>query len=105
MMAIGVLCDDREIFEQGLRYFFEGEGTQTISHAVNFVHPNGLGQWQESGRDQGHTAMGPQLMGVICEIAWNQGIDLYSYDNNRFWPRSNISPNTTSGRTSRSPLM
>jgi hypothetical protein len=84
MMAIGVLCDDRAMFEEGLRYFFEGEGTENIRNAVLFIHPNGLGQWQESGRDQGHAAIGPQLMGAVCEIAWNQGIDLYSYDNNRF---------------------
>lgn len=84
IMAIGVLCDDRKMFEEGLKYFFEGEGTETIYNAVNFIHPNGLGQWQESGRDQGHTVMGPQLMGLVCEIAWNQGIDLYSYENNRF---------------------
>ncbi len=84
MMAIGVLCDDRAIFEEGLSYFYEGVGTANIRNAVLFIHPNGLGQWQESGRDQGHAAMGPQLMGVVCEIAWNQGIDLYSYDNNRF---------------------
>jgi hypothetical protein len=83
MMAIGVLCDDREIFEEGLKYFFEGNGTEAIYNSVNFIHPDGLGQWQESGRDQGHSAMGPQLMGVVCEIAWNQGIDLYGYDNNR----------------------
>jgi hypothetical protein len=25
---------------------------------VPFLHPGGLGQWQESGRDQGHTVMG-----------------------------------------------
>jgi hypothetical protein len=84
MMAIGVLCDDRKIFEEGLQYFYGGESTASIYNAVNYIHPNGLGQWQESGRDQGHSSMGPQLMGVVCEIAWNQGIDLYSYDNNRF---------------------
>lgn len=48
------------------------------------MHPDGLGQWQESGRDQGHSLMGPQLTGTICEIAWNQGIDLYGAQQNRF---------------------
>jgi LPXTG-motif cell wall-anchored protein len=28
--------------------------------------------------------MGVGLMGTICEMAWNQGIDLYGYDDNRF---------------------
>lgn len=83
MMAIGVLCDDRAIFEEGLGYFRNGEGNESIHNLVTFLHPNGLGQWQESGRDQGHSLMGPQLAGVICEIAWNQGIDLYGTENNR----------------------
>jgi hypothetical protein len=27
--------------------------------------------------------MGIGLMGIFCEMAWNQGDDLYGYDNNR----------------------
>ena len=84
MMAIGVLCDDREVFDKAVDYFHNGPGNENIEKAVPFIHPGGLGQWQESGRDQGHACMGPQLMGVICEIAWNQGLDLYGASNNRF---------------------
>lgn len=84
MLAIGVLTDQQDIFDEGISYATSGPGTEALDHAITYVHPNGLGQWQESGRDQGHSLMGPQLLGVICEIAWNQGIDLYSYDNNRF---------------------
>lgn len=51
---------------------------------MNHIHEVGLGQWQESGRDQGHTLMGIGLMGAICEMAWKQGDDLYVYDNNHF---------------------
>jgi hypothetical protein len=47
-------------------------------------YPGGLGQWQESGRDQGHTVMGVGLLATICEMAWNQGVDLYGYLDNRF---------------------
>ena len=84
MIAIGVLTDRQDIFDEGINYMYSGPGTESLDHAVTYVHPNGLGQWQESGRDQGHSLMGPQLLGVISEIAWNQGVDLYSYDNNRF---------------------
>jgi fibronectin type 3 domain-containing protein len=84
MLAIGVLADRQDIFDQAMNYFYSGVGNGAIGNAVHFVHPNGLGQWQESGRDQGHSLMGPQLMGVFCEIAWNQGIDLYGYLGNRF---------------------
>lgn len=90
MMAIGVLCDRRDIFDDAVNYFKglkipeHGSGTENINNSVVFRHPNGLGQWQESGRDQGHSLMGPQLTGVICEIAWNQGLDLYGYRDNLF---------------------
>jgi len=84
VMAIGVLCDDRAKFDEAVNYFYHGVGNGAIDHAVYFLHPDGLGQWQEAGRDQGHTLMGPQLMGTICEIAWNQGVDLYGYSDNRF---------------------
>lgn len=83
MLAIGVLCDDPVIFDEALNHFFNGTHTGAIQNAVYYIHPNGLGQWQESGRDQGHALIGPQLLGVICEIAWNQGIDLYGCSNNR----------------------
>ncbi len=84
MMAIGVLCDKREFYDEAVRYFKFGKGNGAIENAVYYLHPGGLGQWQESGRDQGHTVMGIGLVGAICEMAWKQGDDLYGYDNNRF---------------------
>jgi hypothetical protein len=84
MMAIGVLCDQRPIYDEVIRYFKNGKGNGAIRNAVPYVHPGGLGQWQESSRDQGHTLMGIGLMGAICEMAWKQGDDLYGYDDNRF---------------------
>ncbi len=84
LLAIGILCDDRAKVNRVVNYFKNGEGNGAIMKAVPFLHPGGLGQWQESGRDQGHTVMGVGLMGAICEMAWNQGIDLYGYSDNRF---------------------
>lgn len=84
MMAIGVLCDRRDLYDEAVNYFKHGQGNGAIKQAVNYVHPYGLGQWQEAGRDQGHTTMGIGLMGAICEMAWKQGDDLYGYDDNRF---------------------
>ena len=59
-------------------------GQGSIGNAVFYIHPDGTGQWQESGRDQGHATLGPMLMAVICEIAWNQRVDLYGEAGNRF---------------------
>lgn len=84
MIAIGVLCDRRDIYNEAVDYFKHGGGNGAIEQAVYFIHPGGLGQWQESGRDQGHSEMGIGLIGAFCEMAWKQGDDLYGYDNNRF---------------------
>jgi hypothetical protein len=83
-IAIGVFCDDRAIFNRAIEYFKTGAGNGSINHAIPFLHPGGLAQWQESGRDQGHTILGVGLMGSFCEIAWNQGQDMYGWNNNRF---------------------
>ena len=84
VMAIGVLCDDHSLFDEAVNYFLNGPGNGAIAQAVYYLHPGYLGQWQESGRDQGHNTLGIALAGAICEMAWNQGIDLYGHDNNRF---------------------
>ncbi len=84
VMAIGILCDDRSLFDEAVMYFKSGAGNGAIAQAVYYLHPGNLGQWQESGRDQAHTTLGLSLLAIVCEMAWNQGVDLYGYDNNRF---------------------
>jgi len=89
LVAMGVLLDDRAIFNEGVEYFKNGRGTGSIKNAVYFIHPGGLGQWQESGRDQGHGQLGVGMLGQLCAIAWNQGVDLFGYDNNRLLAGAN----------------
>jgi len=84
VLAIGVLCDKWGLYDEAVDYFKHGSGNGSIGHAVVLVYPGDLGQWQESGRDQGHNTLGIALLGAFCEMAWNQGDDLYGYDNNRF---------------------
>ncbi|WP_163400090.1 DUF7594 domain-containing protein [Flavobacterium fluviatile] len=48
---------------------------------TNYIWENG--QCQESSRDQQHTAFGIGLLTSMAEMAWNQGVDLYSHANNR----------------------
>ncbi len=48
VMAIGVLCDDSAIYNDAIEYFKTGIGNGSIKHAVVYVHPDGLGQWQEA---------------------------------------------------------
>ncbi|MER5180543.1 alginate lyase family protein [Streptomyces sp. NPDC002896] len=84
VLATGILCDDRAKVERAVEYFKHGEGMGSIKNAIPVVHSDGLAEWAEAGRDQGHALLGVGLMGTICEMAWNQGIDLYGYDDSRF---------------------
>jgi hypothetical protein len=79
VLAIGVFCDDRPMFERALQYYLSGSGNGSITHYVI----NETGQCQESGRDQPHTQLGLGLLAECCEVAWCQGIDLYGEADNR----------------------
>lgn len=83
VMAIGVLTDNAAIYNEAITYLMYGEGNGNLDLAIYHVHPNGLGQLQESGRDQGHTLLCVGLLGTIAEMAYNQGDDVYGYDDNR----------------------
>ena len=76
MLAMGVYLDDRSMFDRGAQYYLNGKGNGAVR---NYFKPSG--QCQETGRDQAHTQMGLGFLACTCEVAWNQGIDLYgAYD-------------------------
>jgi hypothetical protein len=84
IIAIGVLCDDQAKYDEAINYWKTGAGNGSIDHAVPFVYNNGtLGQGQEEGRDQGHAGLNVSLQGPICQIAYNQGLDLFGWENNK----------------------
>jgi hypothetical protein len=78
VMAMGVFAEDRAMYERALRYYVDGAGDGRLT---NYIYAGG--QCQESGRDQGHTQLGLAHLGDAAEIAWHQGLDLYSYAGNR----------------------
>ncbi|OIJ96114.1 hypothetical protein BIV25_19115 [Streptomyces sp. MUSC 14] len=88
VLAIGILNDDAATYDQAVTYFKSGAGDGSIEHAVPHLctdsDGSALGQWQESGRGQGHTVKGMGQMGAVCEMAWNQGDDLDSQGDRRF---------------------
>ncbi len=84
VLATGIFCDEQAVIERAVEYFRHGDGMGSVKHAIPVVHEDGLGEWVEAGRDQGHALLGVGLMGTVCEMAWNQGIDLYGYDDSRF---------------------
>lgn len=78
MLAIGIYLDDREIFDRAVNQYLHGESNGAIQNYIN-----DFGECQESGRDQTHTQMGLGFLGCACEMAWKQGVDLYSANDNR----------------------
>ncbi|CAK7221325.1 hypothetical protein SBRCBS47491_004489 [Sporothrix bragantina] len=90
VMAIGVLTDNHTTWDFGVNYFKNGSGNGCVNNAVYAIveepgTTNGtlLGQGQEAGRDQGHSAMDVQLLAAIGKQAWTQGVDLYGYNHSR----------------------
>lgn len=83
MLAIGVLTDRRDLYNEAVDYFKHGRGNGAIEHAVWKIYGRGLGQVQESGRDQAHAMLDIALLGSFCQMAWSQGDDLFGYQNNR----------------------
>lgn len=87
-MAMAVVTENQTVWDFAVNYFKSGDGNGAINNAItNLVEEPGtgtlLGQGQESGRDQGHSALDFQLLGVIGQQAWNQGEDLFTYNNSR----------------------
>ena len=78
-MAIAVFCNDRELFEKTVRYAVNGAGNGSIPHMI--VYPTG--QCQETTRAQHYAQLGLGLLGGAAEVAWNQGVDLYGWGDNR----------------------
>ncbi len=84
VMSIGIFTDREDIYNEAIHYYKNGVGMGSVYNTMPFVFDDGTAQWQESGRDQGHTVFGIGLCSAICEMAWNQGDDLYSLSDNRF---------------------
>lgn len=83
ILAIGVFCDRPDLYAEALAYYKSGRGNGSLPHAVHYVHPGHMGQWQESPRDMEHSTLGISIGGMLSEMAWNQGDNLYGLWNNR----------------------
>lgn len=79
LMAAGVYLEDRRLFDKAVAYYKSGSGNGRLTHYII----NETGQCQESGRDQQHVQLGLGHLAEAAEIAWSQGIDLFSTENNR----------------------
>jgi hypothetical protein len=78
LISMGIFLDDKFIFDHAVNYYLNGIGNGKMSHYVREDSTS-----QETLRDQGHEQMGIGALAGFAEIAWHQGIDLYSKENNR----------------------
>ena len=83
LYSVGVLCDDQTLVSYALNYINNGQGMGSAANAVTATHSDPdsgetLAQCQESGRDQGHSTLDVTLMGALCQMAQNQGKDLFT---------------------------
>jgi hypothetical protein len=85
LMCIAVFTDDQDLFNKVTDHFAgkypDANTPRDKGHLAVYIEPSG--QCEESGRDQGHTQMGLGEYVSVCEVAWKQGVDLYSTENNR----------------------
>lgn len=78
-MAAAILWDNEEMYNKAVDFYLHANDNGTIAHYIS----EDTGQIQESGRDQGHSMLGIGALATVCEIAWQQGDDLYSALDNR----------------------
>lgn len=78
-MAAAILLDNRQMYDRAKDFYLHAHDNGTIAHYISGT----TGQIQESGRDQGHCMLGIGALATVCEIAWQQGDDLYSALDNR----------------------
>ena len=85
ILAIGILTDDNAKINEALNYYkYLGSGSGFYLNGHSDPDSSEmLGQCQESGRDQGHTALCVGMLAIFCKMAANVGEDLLAYDNYR----------------------
>jgi hypothetical protein len=78
-ISSAIFLDNEAMYKKAIEFYKNGNDNGTIQNYIS----DATGQIQESGRDQGHSMLGIGALATVCEIAWNQGDDLYSAYNNR----------------------
>ena len=77
-MACGIFLEDSVIYRAAIDYYLHANDNGSLPKYVGET-----GQCQETGRDQGHVQLGLEALAQTCEMAWQQGDDLWGALNNR----------------------
>lgn len=78
-MAAAIFLNDHAMYKKAIDFYYNADDNGTIKNYISGT----IGQIQESGRDQGHSQLGIGALATVCEIAYQQGDDLYSALDNR----------------------
>ena len=76
-LAIAILKGDLDMYKKGMNFLFFGSDNGTF-----YYIDKETGQCQEQGRDQGHAQLGVGMLGSICELAYQQGVDIFTFNDN-----------------------
>ncbi|MCR4995165.1 MAG: alginate lyase family protein [Bacteroidales bacterium] len=77
-MACALFLEDSTLYRASVDYFLHAKDNGALPNYVGVT-----GQCQETGRDQGHVQLGLGMLCDICELAWEQGDDLWGAFDNR----------------------
>ncbi|KAH8596302.1 alginate lyase [Bisporella sp. PMI_857] len=86
VISIGIFTSNQTMYNEAITYFKGGVGNGNIDRMIwklYTVDGQVIGQGQEAGRDQGHATLDFALLGTIAQMAYNQGDDLFAYENNK----------------------
>ena len=71
-MACAIFLEDSVLYQASIDYFLHANDNGALPNYISET-----GQCQETGRDQAHAQLGLGALCDICDMAWNQGDDLW----------------------------
>lgn len=77
-LACGIFLEDKTVYQAAIDYYLHANDNGSLPKYVSET-----GQCQETGRDQGHAQLGLGALCETCEMAWEQGDDLWGALDNR----------------------
>lgn len=77
-MACAIFLEDSALYKASVDYFLHANDNGSLPKYISET-----GQCQETGRDQGHVQLGLEALAQTCEMAWEQGDDLWGALDNR----------------------
>lgn len=77
-MAAAIFLEDKALYQHAIDIYLHANDNGSLPNYISAT-----GQCQETGRDQGHAQLGLGAVCEICDMAWEQGDDLWSALDNR----------------------